>query len=276
MGVYAKGFVLKLKLGTMVNLQTIGHLEGIHKTLPKQATTKLLTPDTDEAVKQFYVAESLATAESVPASKLFTKSQCKTANVVQDNFTKEVTTTVLDKEQLDEIATSNLPKNVMNLTVHHVQDVDKIMFPAKDGQSYVFYPDANDPDNLQNYQILYETLTRGGLAMCSVVNLQNHENLYRLQAWRDRIILVRQNYPDQIAEHNPPVEGEHGTAIPEGFIDKFLDGFQKLAEPIEATTYRDRILSEKVALSGAEVTEVLPKEDVDPVANLEALLGAFE
>jgi hypothetical protein len=194
-------------------------------------------------------------------------------------MTGETEYTPIPKEALKEVAKSDLPKNIMNVTVHTVDDIDQVMFPMKDAQSYVFYPNSKDPDNLTNYTLLVAVLNRSDLAFASVVNLQNHEGLFRLQMWRGRIALVRQGWPDGINEHENPSEDEFKVApIPDAVIEKAIKGFTKMVEPIDPDTYKDRILAEKVALKTAidkgEAPVVAEAKEVS-VDALSALLDAF-
>lgn len=279
---YCNDFVIKLRLGEFVSLQSTGKLVGVHRPAPKEAKTHLVTPDTHEQVKQYYIPESLVgTNEPISPVSLFTRYDCETAVIIKDKVTDTTTVTILPKENVDEIHKSDLPKNIMNVTVHTQADADAMMFQMKDTQSYVFYPHLKDPDNVQNYQLLLEVLKRSDLAFCSIVNLQNHEGLFRLRVWRDRIVLVRQGYPDSIVEHAPPTEDEFlmTAPLPDKVVDKAINGFSKMVEPLDPETYRNRILAEKVELKeqvdagSVETVEVKPVKAA--VSSLEDLLAAF-
>jgi hypothetical protein len=281
MQTYASDFTIKLKLGAVATLQTTGKLIGIHKPVPKEAKTSLVAPGTADPVKQFYVPESLVSAgvSSFTRDQLLTAADCDRVVAIKNQMTGETEYTPIPKEALKEVAKSDLPKNIMNVTVHTVDDIDQVMFPMKDAQSYVFYPNSKDPDNLTNYTLLVAVLNRSDLAFASVVNLQNHEGLFRLQMWRGRIALVRQGWPDGINEHENPSEDEFKVApIPDAVIEKAIKGFTKMVEPIDPDTYKDRILAEKVALKTAidkgEAPVVAEAKEVS-VDALSALLDAF-
>jgi hypothetical protein len=279
---YCSQFTIKLKMGELINLQTSGQLFGIHKPVPKEAKTSLVAPDTLEPVKQFYVPQSKLMESAVPTSALLTRGDCVTANVIKDKVTSDTSITVLPDEHLDSIKDSSLPKNVMTVTVHRKEDADEAMFPLKESQSYVFYPNLEDPDEVQNYQLLVGIISDSKYTFCSVVNLQGHEGLWRLDVWRGRLTLVRQGFPDGLQEHEPPVEGEFGVvAVPESVIGKAVKGLSKFVEPIDPDTYRDRILAEKIELKGAvdsgEVQPVVEKETkATSLTDLEALFSSFE
>jgi len=276
---YANDFTIKVKLGDFATLQSTGLLSGIHKPTPKEAKAHLVTPDTQERVKQFYVAESKVGQKLCPTD-LLTAAECGRAVSVKDKMTDVTDVTVLNVDALADAQVSSLPKNIMNVTVHTAAAVDDAMFPEKDGQSYVFYPDKKDPDNIQNYNLLFEILKRSDLAFCSVVNLQNHEGLFRLQVWRGRIVLVKQGFSDRIVEHTVPSEGEFAVApIPESVITKALKGFAKMSEPLDPVTYRDRVLEEKLAVKAAadngEVVAAKAAPAVKPSTSLEDLFAGF-
>lgn len=277
MKTYVADMVIKLKLGDFASLTTTGKLVGIHKSKPKEAKTKLLAPGTTEQVRQFYIPESLV-GQDVKADQLLTRDMCDNGVVIKDVINSTTAVTVVDSEAFAAVQESALPKNVMNVTVHTRADVDEAMFKAPEGQSFVFYPDLKDPDNVQNYNLLAAVLTNSNLAFCSIVNLQNHEGLFRLDMWRDRIILVKQGFTDQINEHKPPAEGEFDVApIPEKVIEKAIKGFGKMVEPIDPATYRDRMTEEKVALKvAADNGEVVVKpEPVKGPSALDALMDLF-
>lgn len=270
---YCKDFTIKLKY-----LQTTGKLVGIHKPTSQAIKTSLVVPETLESVKQYYLPESKALAQSAQFSDLLTKDDCESAIVNVDKLTDERTVTVLPKDQVQEIKESDLPKNIMNLTIHKAEEADMQMFPLKNSQSYVFYPDEKDPDNVQNYNLLVAVMQNSDLAFCSIVNLQNHEGLFRLSIWRNRLILVKQGYPEEINEHELPSEDQINL-IPSNIIEKATSKFESLSEPIDSTTYKNRILQEtenlKEAIDGGEEFEH-KKIEVKTTTDLNDLLDSFD
>lgn len=279
MKTYVNDLTVKLKLGDFASLQTTGKLIGIHKTVPQEAKTKLVAPGTTEPVKQYYIPASLV-GQDVTAEQLLTREQCDTAVIIKDKVTSETAVTVLDKDAFNKIQESELPKNVMNVTVHSRGDVDQAMFPLKDGQSYVLYPDTKDPDNVQNYNLLAGVLSKSDLAFCSLVNLQGHEGLFRLDMWRGRIVLIKQGFPDMINPHEPPTEDEFAVApIPDHVIEKAVKGFSKMVESIDPDTYRNRMVEEKLALkAAADSGEVVVKPAPKPKgpSSLDSILDMFD
>lgn len=273
MKAYATNVTLKLK-----HIQTTGKLIGIHAAEDKASKPVLVIPETLENVRQFYIPESLVGASAVSATDLYTRDDCETAIVKVDKATKERTVNVIPREKTVAVKTSDLPKNVVNLTVHDAVEADKVMFPLQNAQSYVFYPDTVDPDNVQNYNLLTETLKKSSLALCSVVNLQNHEGLFRLGVWRDRLCLIKQGYTDQINPHEVPDEGEF-VSIPSSVIDKAVSKFSKMVEPINGDTYRNRIAADFAALTSSVQNDELVSVSAQPeqsFTNLDALLDAFD
>lgn len=273
---FCSKFEIKLKLADFISLSTTGSLIGIHGTPPKESVGNLVSPQTGEGLKQFYIPISKLFGDTVNVEDLLTRDQCDIAVKIKDNEKGEVNQTSLPKEAVQKLHESNLPKNIMNLTVHTRGDADSVMFPVKNGQSYVFYPSSEDPDNLQNYQLLVEVVKRGELAFCSIVNLQNYEGLYRLDVWRERLVLVKQTFPESLVDHSFPGEGEFGVGLPANVVVKAANAFKKMAEPINVETYKDRITAGKIALKH-EVDEGVEPKIVNKknASNLEALLEAL-
>lgn len=238
-----------LKVPVSPNTLTVkGKLVGVNAPEPKEAKSKLVSPDdAKEPVLQFYVPESLALQSSIPRDRMYTRGECDVANVVKDQVNGTVEVTALPKDAIEEAKKSALPKNIMTATVHSAEEADKMMFPMKDHQSYVFYPSAADPDYQYDYDLILGLVKRG-FALCSIVNLNNFEGLYRLTVWRDRLVLVRQSFPEAINPHEAP---ENEPLVPDVVIDKMAKKVAKKVTPLDMDTYRDRIVAAKIAVKEA-------------------------
>lgn len=266
---YCSNFTVRLKLAELINLDVIGSLLGIHATPPKDSITSLAGPN-GEDLKQMYVPVSLLSKEVIPTNQLLNRGDCTIINKQQNDEEGTTEKIVLNKDHLKGIAESSLPKNVMQLTVHNKREVESVMYPAKDGQSYVIYP-KEDVDNLQHYQLLVSAIDNSDLAFCSMVNLQGHEGLFRLETWRGRLVIIKQAFPENLVEHTEPMESEFGNALDKKLIIKAIKGFGKLIEPIGAEDYRDRIKNAKIVLkSNTEDIKII--EDKKSLSGLEALL----
>lgn len=275
MKAHVSDFTIKVPVHPF-SLATHGKLVGVHASEPKEAKSKLVSPDEKhEPVLQFYIPESAALGESIPRDRMYTRGECEIANITKDQLTGVTSVTALPKEALEEAKKTDLPKNLMNVTIHSPEEADKMMFPLKDHQSFVFYPALKDPDDQKNHDIILELLKRG-FAMCSIVNVQNHEGLYRLTVWRDRIVLVRQAYPEAINPHEAPEQASTATTA---FVDKIAKRLTADLTPIDPDTYRDRIVAAKIAVKDAvENGEAIPEKEkaAAPVSNLDELAAFLD
>lgn len=270
MKTYAKDVTLRLKM-----ISTRGKLIGVHQPAPKETKTQLVHPETHEDMKQFYVAPSFITGDEISTNELRKKDDCPSAFVHVDKASGKRDVKIVDKEALKETKKSILDKNVAELTVHDALVADQAMFQSKEEQSYVFYPHIEDKKNVLDYTILKHLVSDPSLAFCCLMNLQNHECLIRLTLWRDRIVLVKQNFPESINPHEPPAEGDE-PEIPTEFFNKLANKIKSNVSPLEPDTYRDAATHAKKGLHDGEppatVTEIEPSID----SHFDDLLEMFD
>lgn len=210
-----------LRLGP---IQTTGRLVSLYASKASTDTTsfKMYSPE-GEKVWQAYTDGS---------GVIY-----KTADLKYGTTNENGEFVLLTKEELDTIKTSTLPKNVMNMTVHNAADVGEKLAPVKSGGAYVFYPDEDDPANVQWAHLLTDLLERGDKALVGYVNLQNYEGLFRLVVWRGRIVVQKQAYPEDINPH----EDYEREASSLDAIEKAAGLLEKLTADFNAESYTDNI-----------------------------------
>ena len=249
---YVSAFVIHIGPATVA-----GRLVGIRNPEPKEEKTSLVSP-AGEVVKQVYRTD---------LGEIFERSELGNAVIDEDGATK-----VLDAEALKAARESVLPKNIMNVTVHPRADVDDQIFPS-DNNAYVFYPDANDPANKLWADALTTAIAKDDMAYMGVVNLRNHEGLFRLSVWRGHMIIQKMLYPEMLKPHEfAPIEDTVTSK-------KLAAVMAELVTPFVPEEYQDSIAKAKaevVAAAEAGTTIVVSKPKAnDAVFDLDAALAAF-
>lgn len=239
MKAYVSQFVVHLGPITMN-----GRLISIKQPGVKQkaAPFVLATPNGDPVVQRYIV-------ESDP-SKLYTYDELTRAVKTETGLaTVEHAGIVADTKK------SDLPKDVLNLTVHPKADVDAGLFAA-DSNAYVFEPDASDPVNLQWHSLMLALLTKDDEhAFIGVCNLRNNEGLFRLVVWRGRIVVQKMTYPADLHDHGAleddlMVDLDDKTVakamkmaaslnesfVPQSYVDATREKLTMLADVVAGTT----------------------------------------
>lgn len=149
------------------------------------------------------------------------------AAVIEDKVT------VVDADALAEANQSLLPKDVMNITVHKLEEVEEAIFPA-DSNAYVFYPNEDDPTNKGWADFITTALREAGdrFAFLANLNLRNNEGLFRLSLWRGNLIVQKQLYPNDLNDHKVRSERQ-----PDHIVAKAIAAVNSLAEPFDPDTY---------------------------------------
>lgn len=228
----------------------------------------MVTPDNEPVVQRYIV-------EGKP-KKLFVPDDLSRARKLEDG-----TLVPVEKEVIKEAKTSELPKDVLNLTVHDAAEVDAALIP-EGATMYVFEPDFSDPVNVQWHSLLLSVLTENTeFALVGVCNLRNSEGLFRLGVWRERLVVQKMVYPDQIEDHKP-LDDAHLTTVDGPAMKKAVKMFTKLAAPFDADEYvdstRERLAVLASALETGGETPVIvekPKKKADGF-DLMAALDAFD
>lgn len=254
---YIKEFTLHLGVAT-----TTGRLVALRLPTPSAGKFKYVSP-TGEPVKQKYVD---------PAGHTYDVKDL--AKGVEDENGK---IHVVDADTLAATKASTLPKDVMNITVHPVTEVEDQVFPS-DNNAYVFYPNEDDPAN-KGYADFILTAVENSrtLAFMGTVNLRNSEGLYRLTVWRGHLVIQRMLYPEQLQNHRP-----QQVKLPASTKKLALTVVEELSTPFHVETYRDEVNDRLVRLVEAVEAGQVPSAPAPaasvaaPVFDLEAALQGFQ
>lgn len=234
-----------------------GRLVGVRKPADPESKTKLVAP-TGESVRQVY---------QTPAGEIYQRADLESAKIDENDAAA-----ILDAEALKAASTSALPKDIMNVTVCSLEDVENSTY-ASDNNAYVFYPSEGDPSNKIQADGLAYAIARGNMAFVAIMNLRNHEGLYRLSSWRGHIILQKLLYPEMLNPHETVVLDESTTN------KKIAMLLESLSVGFDPDDYRDQIARAKQAVAdAAEAGEVIVIEKAAPTAvfDLDAFAAAFE
>jgi len=235
-----------------------GSMIGVRKSEPSiKPQWTLVSPD-GNPVEQFY--------KDVETGNLFTSNQC------DRKFESGGETTIVDVETLKAIKASDLPNNIMGLTVHPAEAVDNACYPDK-GQGYLFYPDASDPANVALSAAFVAAIDSSpDKAFIGVCNFHGFEGLFRVETWRGRLVFQKQLYPNEVNDHDTvPVVVDNNTKMLKNFFDKKVQEF-------DPTTYRNATIEKQLkALEDPSTIEsVKDKVEVPSEADISDLLASLE
>lgn len=263
---YANGFVLRLG-----SISTTGALIGAENTVKKGPPVKFVTPD-GKAVNKVYIAADEALDEH---PTIFKEDELEKGIVATD--TDDIV--LVGKDNLAEAKKSSLPKNVLNLTIHDKDEVDRQVLGGKN-TTYVLLPDENDPVNVQWYDLLREVIRKSGKAFVGVCNLQNHEGLFRVGLWRNNITIQKQLYPTQVKDIPVP----EGSTVKAATVKKAISVISSHEVPFDVDTYTDSQADAVAALTAAAESGTLdvavaslggsaPVTEIDMDAALDAFMA---
>ena len=254
-----KAYVSKftIRLGP---ISMIGRLISLPKPGQKQKKYPfvLSTPD-GKPVQQRYINES-------NPSVLYTTDELHRAIKKEDG-----TLVPVETEKITEVKKSELAKDVINLTVHDADAVNDSLFPS-DANAYVFEPDFSDPVNIQWHSLMVALLAEHPeFAYVGICNLRNSEGLFRIVLWRDRLVVQRLMYPDEINDHGA-LEKDLQGAVDDAAVAKAVKMLTKLNTPFVADEYVDTTRENLLALTAA----VAGSSDGIVAAKKESKGGGFD
>lgn len=233
-----KAYVSKftIRLGP---ISMVGRLISLPK--PGQKKKKypfVLSTPSGEPVQQRYISES-------DPSVLYTTEELHRAIKKEDG-----TLIPVETETIAETKKSELAKDVINLTVHDADAVNDSLFPA-DTNAYVFEPDFSDPVNIQWHALITALLAEHPeFAYVGICNLRNSEGLFRIVLWRNRLVVQRLMYPDEINDHGALEKNLQG-AVDDAAVAKAVKMLTKLNTPFVADEYVDTTRENLLALTAA-------------------------
>lgn len=232
-------------------IQTTGKLIGIRAPQPKAEKTNIVTCTPDgKGVKQVYVDKDNTTGTQ------YTMGELSRAVLNEDG-----SLTMVSKDAIAEAKIGDVPENTIAVTVHPAAQIDASLFPSDDN-AYVFDPADKDPVNTQWYSLLHAAVKDNpDKAFIGSANVRKNEGLYRLTIWRDRLVLQRMLYPEEVNSHQPlDIE-----PIDESISAKFATQLEKLTTDFNASDYRDTVKERVAAVAkaftdGTDITVVKSKK----------------
>ncbi len=242
-------------------IQMVGKMFPIRK--PKESTGfKLCTPD-GRQVKQVYTPTD-------GSDEMFQYAELERG--VLDDDGKMV---LVGQDNITEAKTSDLPNNVINVTVHDEREVDGMMWPSDDN-AYLFEPNSADPANVQWHEVLLGLLTKGNKAYVGMCKFHNNDGFYRLTVWRDRIVMQKQLFPESLHDHSKyPADVKVQAAI----VKKAASVMDKITEPFDPSLYVDEQTNRVKELidSAAEgtVQPVVKKKATTAQVDIASILDSF-
>lgn len=256
MRTYCKEFTMRLGPAT-----TIGELVPMRLTEPK---FKFATPDF-KPVHQAFIDDD---------GRVIRKEDLQRAAEVKIPGGKELIPIPL--EDLNTARESKLEKNIIDLTVHPVEDVDLNTFPS-DNQAYVFHSvrwtgkrkdvvledAANDGWRDYIFGILQEPTT----AVIGKSNLQGYEGLFRLGIHRGHIFLQKQLYPEGMNRFD-----FDAPSLSADLVAAARATARKLAVEFEPAKYEDGVTRRLQALQGIEVERAAPVAEFDLMSQFKAAM----
>lgn len=147
-------------------------------------------PDRDEPtlVQQVYIGADETTEEH---EKVYTTAELLSAKELDDGTLKFV-----DKDEVDEARTSDLPLNLAEVKVFRASDVDGRIWTDPNGGAFVFMPQASN----DHYAALVEAIDSGEHVFLGVANIRNSESFFRLRTWAGNLVVEKILWPDEVNE----------------------------------------------------------------------------
>ena len=168
---------------------------------------------------------------------------------------------LIETEDLALAKASQLPKDIMNVTVHDASEVESFLFPS-DNNAYILYPTTADPINKNWGDFIVSAVagSEGKLAFLATVNLRGHEGLFRLTTWRGHLVIQKQLYPADLNPHD-----QYAPELTKKMQSKAVQVAQAMVKPFDPATYRDSVAERVNELAEASEAGVArPKKTAKP------------
>lgn len=186
---------------------------------------------------------------------------------------KELEDGTLIQVSPDELAAaraSELPDNVLTITPHNREKVWNATWTADN--AYVFVPKVVN----EYYALMVELIRSGDLAYVGMCNLRNSEGLFRLDVWREMIVVQKLVWPEDCNEIDPV-----GGDCDQETVDQFRAVLTKKQIDFDTDKYRSSVKEQVVAMTeaiagGAIAPKPAKSEKPKPGANLASALAALE
>lgn len=253
---YVKHFTIRVG-----PIQTAGAMIPVRKGKPK-SDFKLCTPD-GQAVKQMYQSADGETWEYYQLGRAVENEHGQLVPV--------------DQEAIAAAKKSDLPSNILNVTVHNANEVSDSLFPSNDN-AYVFEPDSDDPANVEWYEVLRSLIDKGDKAYVGVAKFHGHEGFFRLVTWRDRIVMQRQLFPEHLHAHEQYQSGVKVKAALAKKAQKVMDKLCVDFDPdgyVDVNTKRILELSEKAIDGTLDSAEFVKASAAPSAVDVDSVLDSF-
>lgn len=194
---------------------------------------------------------------------------------------KDGTFIPVDKDAIKEAKKSELPKNVLDLSVYPVKDVVDKIFPS-DNNCYVFdtlqkdkkgVPIKDDPVNVEWHDFIYHILDKGNVALLGRANFSDVEGLYQLFIYQGNLAIQKMLYPEDLNQYEP-----RKISLSPAVKKKALAVAKSLTREFDADNYRNHI-AERVAIAESgqfDPTIKVIAQSEEPAFDIMAALEAFE
>jgi non-homologous end joining protein Ku len=159
----------------------------------------------------------------------------------------------VNADAVDQAKTSELPLNVLNLTAHNTEDVEKFLFPSNNN-AYIFEPVIknasnkiiDDPVNTQWHDFLNVLVRDSESTFIGRCNLRNHEGLFRLSHYQGYIVIQKMLYPEDLNQYEP-IRPELDQVVK----DKALSVVSAMTQPFDPSTYNN-VITERLIQAASE------------------------
>lgn len=209
----------------------------------------------DSAPKLHY-----CTPEGQPVKQCYIDADGKTY------FTDELGRATMDEdgilhpvntEAVEAAKTSDLPLNILNLTAHNADEIERFMFPSNNN-AYIFEPVIknssnkiiDDPVNVQWHDFLNVLVRDSDAEFVGMCNLRNFEGLFRLSHYQGYIVIQKMLYPENLNQYEP-IRPELDATVRE----KALNVVRAMVQPFDPENYQNAV--------ARRLTEAA-SEDFDP------------
>lgn len=159
----------------------------------------------------------------------------------------------VDKDAVDQAKESDLPLNILNLTAHNKEDVDKFLFPSNNN-AYIFEPVikngkniVDDPVNMQWHDFLNVIVRDSEAVFIGRCNLRNHEGLFKLSHYQGYLTVQKMLYPEDLNQYEP-LHPELDPLV----RDKALSVVRNLIQPFDANEYSNVIAERLIQVTDQE------------------------
>jgi len=153
----------------------------------------------------------------------------------------------IDRDAVDQAKASDLPLNILNITAHNSEDIDRFLFPSNNN-AYIFDPVIkngkniiDDPVNQQWHDFLNVIIRDSGAVFIGRCNLRNHEGLFRLSHYQGYLTVQKMLYPEDLNQYEP-VHPELDALV----RDKALAVVRNLVQAFDPSEYSN-VIAERLS-----------------------------